>query len=312
MFDRHSQLAVPPETHFLTHFGRRLPRRALLTGCELASRFTDDLYCRDLKVDRRRLAERLGPKPVALRQFFRDALYEYAIQRGKPGWAEKTPDHLYFIPQIFEWYPDARAICIVRDGRDTALSLRALPWAHRPVRGFALMWREAAAYATRWQHTFPDRFIILKFEELLRDPADVLTRATTFVGLEFEPHQLDPSVSIGLVPEWERKHKGNVGAQVDESRAYSWKHSARPEELRAINSMLRHRLQSLGYECDTETPAWPIAFYDGAMNGVCQLLYSRHTAWLRRSARRLLGSMLLSPPELRQHDTTHRSSASRR
>ena len=39
---------------------------------------------------------------------------------GKPRWGQKTPNNLYFVPQIRECFPDAQFICITRDGRDSS------------------------------------------------------------------------------------------------------------------------------------------------------------------------------------------------
>jgi hypothetical protein len=46
------------------------------------------------------------------------------IAAGKLRWAEKTPAHVHAIDRILSFYPDARILLIIRDGRDVAVSLR--------------------------------------------------------------------------------------------------------------------------------------------------------------------------------------------
>ena len=56
-------------------------------------------------------------------EFFRLYFSLYAEKQGKKRWAEKTPNNIFCIEQIFKAMPDAKFIEVVRDGRDVVLSL---------------------------------------------------------------------------------------------------------------------------------------------------------------------------------------------
>ncbi len=112
---------------------------------------------------------------------------------------EKTPDHALWMDTIAEIIPDARFIHVVRDSRAVAASLlRASrePWG----RGWAP--GTAGAAADRWlahvraAEAFgatagPDRFLRLRYEDLLAETPAELRRAFDFLDLEIDAARLD-------------------------------------------------------------------------------------------------------------------------
>src|SRR5258708_3673216 len=62
--------------------------------------------------------------------FLRIVMEETARHQGVERWADQTPDHLLYIPQIKREIPDALIVHIIRDGRDVALSYVKQGWAH--------------------------------------------------------------------------------------------------------------------------------------------------------------------------------------
>jgi hypothetical protein len=291
LFDRHSQVAVPPETHFYTHFRLLTPkRRTSHSTAELTGRFVADQYTCDLNLAADALTQRVGADAVALPQFFDAAMREFAAGRGKSVWAEKTPEHLFCVDEILSWYPDARIVCIIRDGRDATMSMDALPWTLTPSRGHAAIWRDAALYAQRSLRQYPEQFHLLRFEDLLTEPERVLTAAMQHAGLQFEPRQLQRLDETGAIPAWESGVKQNVFKDLDPSRAYAWKRSLSPTQLRLMNSMMHTQLRDFGYETP-ERPegSMPARMYDGVMNAFYRQAYSHQLFGLRRRVRGLLG-----------------------
>jgi hypothetical protein len=57
--------------------------------------------------------------------------YAWLLRRhgdGDLGLAEKTPHNCFQVDRLARWFPDARFVHILRDGRDAALSHRATGW----------------------------------------------------------------------------------------------------------------------------------------------------------------------------------------
>lgn len=301
IFDRHSQMAVTPESIFFRHFWKfRLGGRERYPADKLVQLFTEGRYTRELQLDPAVLSEYVGTGEISVMEFFRTAVNLFAHLKGKPRCAEKTGIHLMYVPEIFKYFPEARVICIYRDGRDCALSLGKIEYAVPALlRGYSSVWREYAATMLKYQEQFPDRFRSVQYESLLAQPTEVMTSLMQYVGLEFEPEQLDPSRTTGVCTDWDFPQKKNVFSEIDPKRAYAWKRTAKPGELRVMNSMMRPYLGRLGYEPGDENRGiLPVRVYDAAMNAVFRMAFATHLAEWRRLSRYVLRPFVGSSPHI--------------
>lgn len=142
-----------------------------------------------LKLDPRPLLEAL-PSPFAIED--RKALYLAAMkakaaEQGKPRFGDKTPNHSASLARIFEDFPDARVVRMVRDPRWTVRSLGRMPWSTTNL--------VAASFMCRMEHDqvqpFVDRILQVKLEELLEQPRAVMERVLVHVGEEWSDQVLD-------------------------------------------------------------------------------------------------------------------------
>ena len=89
-------------------------------------------------------------------------------------------------PRLLSAFPDARFICLYRDGRDTARSAVAIEWednywtAVRP-------WMIAVQQARMMRTKVPDdRWLDVRFEELVLHPRRVLAQICAFMGTTYD------------------------------------------------------------------------------------------------------------------------------
>ena len=255
LLGRHSELATTPETHFLSLVPRKKTRRTL-THAELLDQLFAASHTADMKLDRARLTERFNKFPADYASLFRAMLEEYAAEHapGKTRIGEKTPLHLLGVPTLMEWYPQGRVVCIVRDGRDVVLSLLNMSWNHEHrLRPLCMNWMRLLKIAEDYQQQYPERFLLIKYEDLLDKPQEILQQVDEFLGLKFEPQQLDASAQpTNVVPDAERGWKGQALEQVDPSRKATWKKKATRQQLLVMNTLMGKSLQHMGYG-ETET-----------------------------------------------------------
>lgn len=98
-------------------------------------------------------------------------------------WVEKSPYNEYFTPTIFEWWPAARCIHIVRDPRDNYLSYRRKhpEWS---AEAFATSWRRSTRAGLRNRARFgADRYLILSYDLLVKQPEENLAAVRDFLGI---------------------------------------------------------------------------------------------------------------------------------
>ena len=257
LLDRHSHIAVPPETHFFGHFRRRIEDPSALHHRELVAEFFANQRALDMKLDPERLLERFRQYPRDLAHLLRASLEEYAGAFGKARSGEKTPGHLEFVPTILQWFPQAKVVCIVRDGRAAVLSAARLGWRGGDIVGLSMLWRRSVRWMFAWERRYPQSFLRLRFEDLLRDPTGTLGIVDNFVGIPFEAAQLDTSVTTHAVPEWETKWKAKSAAELDVGRLDAWRREASDEERWLMNLLLGRDLRRLDYPDAVVSPVSP-------------------------------------------------------
>ena len=247
LLDRHSRIAIPPETLF---FDAVLPRHRLRVGqshSESASLILRYPRIRDLGISYNELMDRFQQYEPTMQNCFQSLLEVYTFKCGKARPGEKSPVHLVHVPKIIDWYPQAKVLCMMRDGRDVAHSMVRAPWTHNNLRRHAAEWRYRAALAADFRDRYPRKFHVAHFERLIQEPQLELTRVCEHLGESFEARQLNPQVDSGVVPQWEREWKAQSQGPIDTSRLAAWKKVTPAGQLELMNGLMRPQLKLWGY-----------------------------------------------------------------
>jgi hypothetical protein len=181
----------------------------------------------------------------------------YAERRGnKPIIGEKTPAHLRYADTLLEWFTDGRVVHIMRDPRAIYVSdtrrrrerptapyswLMRVPLAFETVMLLqtGLTWALAARHHFRLAARQPERYLMVRFEDVVGDPAATLPRLFAALGVEM-PAGVDEVrvVSRGF------RH-GEQG--LDAAAAQRWREQIHPLARRLLGLLLGHHLRRLGY-----------------------------------------------------------------
>jgi hypothetical protein len=246
--DRHSRIAVPPETHFFVdvcpalHAGQRGDPQFMV------SHFFRSKRMGDLQLDSAQLLDRMKRIEPTWANLFLEALRLYAAGRGKDLIGEKTPGHWRYLPEILRAFPNAKSIWLIRDGRDAVASMMNMPWKrHNNLALHGMQWRFAMERMMAFETQFPGRILRIKFEQLISDAKSEVQQACEFLGVEFEASQLDPAVKTGVVPEWEMAWKERIFSPPDPSRIGAAARELSREGYQLLDLLLAPTLQVLGY-----------------------------------------------------------------
>ena len=262
LLDRHSNIAIGPESQFYTQFipwnwADRTPR----TYEEFVDSALAFKRIADFGLDRDQLLRHFKLYELSFANLLRAIIEVYAIDRSKRRPGEKSPLHLEHVPVILDQFPGSKVIYILRDGRDVVRSLLDVPWAAarnpRRFQRFCMRWNDAIEAMIRYEKTLPaDRFMIVKFEDLLGRPKSELEKICSFIGEEFEPTQLEPVRGSSAVPEWEKEWKGKAAETLDAARIQAWRKSSDQQQIWIMNSMMGNMLERAGYS-DTKLDGCP-------------------------------------------------------
>jgi len=209
------------------------------------------------KVPRDELEGRLLAAERTERGIFTALLRTYADRRGKAIMGEKTPAHIARVDTLLAWYPGGRIVHMMRDPRAVFVSElrrrneRAVTFPYRwlvrlPVlmRSFVLLevtwaWADAVSRHRSLSRRYPDRYRMVRFEDLVRAPQPTIDGLCAFLGVEPEPRMLRQKVvSRG-------SRLGESG--FDAGAADRWRASIGATEHRWLRRLLGRRIVAMGY-----------------------------------------------------------------
>jgi hypothetical protein len=243
LLDRHSKLAMTPETGF---YGEIAPKIQGVDQTSLLTILSGWTRLPELGLSPDTILENCIPRPTPA-VLFDTILRLYASSREKPYCGEKTPQHWRHMQSILDDFPNSRVLFMMRDGRDVALSLRGMPWWPSNLALAADEWRNAAKAAEKYLATYPSRVLLVRYEDLVSSPQIELTKVMKFLELHFECGQLDVGISSEVVLARSMLWKGRALNVVDETRVGHWRVAATPDEAAYLNRYLQEELLQFRY-----------------------------------------------------------------
>ncbi|HET8600730.1 MAG TPA: sulfotransferase [Segeticoccus sp.] len=189
---------------------------------------------------------------VRIAQFFGGIQSDYARANGKTRWADKSPRYALSIDFLCRVFPDAQFVHVIRDGRDVAVS-------HRKRFGYwsglksTVKWPRYIATARAAAADLPsDRYLEIRYEDLVGDTEPALRRLFGFLGEEWDPSVLNFDKQRHDVPDrYHRQAKERRGrgedASVYRSRVGSHRHELDPLTRVLVLAAGRSTLKELGY-----------------------------------------------------------------
>ncbi len=97
-----------------------------------------------------------------------------------------------------------RAIHLVRDPRDVMVSMARLGWLNGIDVSYARLWRNANLNLHRRLAGHPDRYLQLRYEDVVARPGEAFEEVARFLGVDFEPGMVSEEARFSQFPE----HKG--------------------------------------------------------------------------------------------------------
>ncbi len=107
-------------------------------------------------------------------------------QTGMKRWGIKIQRQIHRVDDFARMFPGAHFVHVVRDGRDVAASniTGGQEWAYKTVEEAAAGWLGVVERP----HTVapPDRYLEVRYEDLVGDPRSTLRRVTEFLGIPWD------------------------------------------------------------------------------------------------------------------------------
>lgn len=118
----------------------------------------------------------------------------HAERAGKLRWGDKSLHTEHYADRIFREYPNARIIQMTRDPRDRYASVRKRHGKDNPrLGGSTGRWLFSMRKALANQRRYPERYKIIRFEDLAGNPEATLKNICAFIDEEYSPEMLSMS-----------------------------------------------------------------------------------------------------------------------
>lgn len=201
----------------------------------------------------RELGIDLGPAADVAGLGFRDlfqrlaAAYARQVGRADPvAWIDHTPQNVQIGAVLFEEWPDARLVHLVRDGRAIAASVLPLDWGPSNVVSAAQWWMKALAHGLSLEARYPGRVLRVSYEDLVRQPEPLLRRICEFAGVEFDAAMLHGG-GLRLPPSTAEQHS-LVGKPPSPSRLDAWRQALSERQIELFEAEVGQLLTLFGYQ----------------------------------------------------------------
>lgn len=248
----HSNILSLPETHFFSSsYSGNFVRRMMASRSPEA--YFEYIYERnvrllDIAISPEELKQQFIEQNVISPHKALNVIFDHSLKSAnKNRILEKTPRHIEYISMILRFYPDAKIICILRDGRDTIASLLKVDWTHSNANKHAAYWRWCVREAYSQQKKHGKNIEIVKFEDLVSDPNAVLKDLCDFIGESFEHKILSADSGATNVSEWEEDWKKASLGPIDKSNIYKWRNSDDQNQVYRWETIMLQELELLRY-----------------------------------------------------------------
>ena len=239
--------------------------------------------------------EALGVEPERCRQIvaelggetcrnaFLAMLTAYGEEVGKARVGEKSPSHVQHLARLFEWYPEARVIVMLRDPRAVLASKLQSPWVTRDIappsirHGLAVQSRAyaVAGGAEKWARIYRERIPpwradprvrVVIYEALVADPEAETRAVCEHLGEPFEPAMLEgrssetvrlPAAEVpdaGLA-DYQREHHAKTLRPISADSLDKWTRELSAAEVAIVEGVCEDVMAAWGYVPTLLAPA---------------------------------------------------------
>lgn len=247
-------LSVPPESYVLERMigvRSRLEPRGRLDAPAFLRELDDDVRFRRWDLPLEAVADELeAGGSTDLAGGVRAVYAAYAHREGRSRWADKTPLYVLSMLPLADLLPEAVFVHLVRDGRDVTSSYLGVPFGPNRVLSAAVRWRRhVEAGRSAGAVLGPDRYLEVRYEDLVEDPEPVVRQICELADLDWDPGMLDHSSRAEeLLANTAHATYVSGMSQPVTAGVRDWRRDLSPHDQAIASEVARDLLTELGYE----------------------------------------------------------------
>jgi Sulfotransferase family len=261
------EVAIPRETKFVISAWRHRRRFGDLRDPANRRRLARWIF-RPKKILDKRLGlnadeaiERLVAAPPTLGAVVATCFEMFAEKEEKHRWGDKRPYYATVMACIWDLFPTAQFINVVRDPRGCVASIRELGWYDGDIVRMVELWERSLKGVDAWRPKLaPDQLLDVRYEDLVLKPEETLRRVARFAGLSEDDTAIDEMLRYQEVQEWRsRRYHANISRPLDPSRLSRWEKGLDGHDVAFVEHATRPLMEQWGYQAATTGIPVPVA-----------------------------------------------------
>jgi Sulfotransferase family len=242
ILDSHDNIAIPRETGFM---------RAYNAHQYIPFKWSGRNWARRMGWTRKELDRELAA-------FYDRIFSRHAQEQGKERWGDKTPYHTWHVDDMARIFPEAQFIGIVRHpGGCVASNMNR--WG-QTIRQTIDHYRRYNREIARLASVYPDRFAVVRYEDLVLTPEPVLRELLDYLGEDWSDNVLQHH-TVQAARGGRRKVEGRslVDDPIDVERISKWTRTMTDAHRAALARRCTRLGELYGYAVDDPAVLAPIA-----------------------------------------------------
>jgi len=271
LFNAHPNIRIAPEFPVMLFLYQRFRRVKNWDEANIRL-FVDHIFyfskfhtrrVENLKLDKEfMISELLKYKDIGSIQLFLKSINYYAFSvynKEKTLWiGDKNPVYSISAHRLSKIFHDAKFICIIRDYRDNFISIKKLAEKEVAVEAPVVSlqvdrWRYFTRMFLGLKHRFPDKYYILRYEDLVTEQESTFRSLCDFLGIAYDPavfnfhKKKDETVNTYGSFIYEKFHE-NLLKPVNTGRMNTWQNVLTVRQVRLADQIAGKYAELSGYE----------------------------------------------------------------
>jgi len=165
-------------------------------------------------------------------------------------WVDKTPTNEKYLQKIWQEFPEARIIQMVRSPADSFLSRKRM----EPLMDLKIClqdMRRSYRIAAEQSRKKESRYMVIRYEELCEAPRSAITRIMKFLDIEPDPCLFKPTVAGRAAHVNSSFSAGLPAGIIIKTRMHSSRGDLSPQDSRLLSAFVSRSASRAGYPLES-------------------------------------------------------------
>lgn len=183
-------------------------------------------------------------------EIFSELIQERFKREDSFIFVDHTPENVEYVGQLMRYFPNAKFLHLIRDGRGVYQSLKNVVWGPKDPITAARWWQKKVAWGLACQHLVPrQNYFSVRYEDILSQPFETMTSISHWLEIEFNERMLVGDNNF--LPDYTKSQHQLVGRKINVSNIDRWRTSLSDEEIYFFQRETKNLLSNLGYSIIT-------------------------------------------------------------